>query len=493
MTSCSGLVAERLDAALATMPVIAILRGLTSDVAVETVTALFDAGIRVAEVPLNSPDPFTTIAQLRDHFGDKMVIGASTVTTTAQVARLRDCGCDIIVSPVTDASVIAAALAAGMVPVPGYATPTEAFAAIAAGARHLKFFPAAGRAAEIAALRAVLPPGISIIAVGGVGAETLSDFRKAGCSAFGIGSDIFHPGVGAKAVAQRATSIATAIRASILPVPRLLCNPEAGIGESPVWCAHDNRVTWVDPVGQRLLHHAIGTQGHAETALTQSIFGIAATPEGRLVGTIADGFCAVDRDSGFLSPGSRAEVGAGCRMNDLTVDSGGGLWGGSMHRGLLAGKGAIFHAAGLDTPCRRVAAGLGVANGMAFGPDGRLYVVDTLARTLLAYPADIVTGSLGEPVIITDFADIPGKPDGMTGLADGSFWVAMWGGGRIVRIGVDGALIEQIELPCPNVSSLCLAGSGTLLVTTSRMRLGRDQLETASGSGGLYAVGNMGN
>src|SRR6218665_1185939 len=117
----------RLDAALAELPIVAILRGLRSDEAVAVVGALYEAGIRVAEVPLNSPDPFETIALLCRAFGDRMAIGAGTVTDPEQVRRLAACGATICVSPNTDAGVIAEAIRLGLVPLPGCVTPSEAF------------------------------------------------------------------------------------------------------------------------------------------------------------------------------------------------------------------------------------------------------------------------------------------------------------------------------------------------------------------------------
>ena len=125
------------EAALAEAPFIAILRGLTSDEAVAVVEALYDAGIRVAEVPLNSPDPFATIAWLRAHFGARLVIGAGTVIDPADVDRLAEAGGQICVAPNCDADVISRALALGIVPMPGVASPSEAFRAYRAGARWL--------------------------------------------------------------------------------------------------------------------------------------------------------------------------------------------------------------------------------------------------------------------------------------------------------------------------------------------------------------------
>jgi xylono-1,5-lactonase len=158
-----------------------------------------------------------------------------------------------------------------------------------------------------------------------------------------------------------------------------------------------------------------------------------------------------------------------------------------MHRGVLATRGAIFYARTVQDRPIRVTDGLGVPNGMKLSADGRtLFVIDTLERTLLAYPVD--GGSLGEPVIVSDFLGLPGKPDGMTLAPDGSFWVAMWGGGGIVQLARDGAFLRRIALPAPHVSSLCLAGEKRLLITTSRMRLSSQALLDHPGSGGLFEV-----
>jgi sugar lactone lactonase YvrE len=176
-------------------------------------------------------------------------------------------------------------------------------------------------------------------------------------------------------------------------------------------------------------------------------------------------------------------VGAAARR----VDAQGGLWVGMMHRGVLATCGAIFHSRSPQDRPIRVADGLGVPNGMKLSADGRiLFVVDTLARTLLAYP--VHGGTLGEPVIVSDFLGMPGKPDGMTLAPDGSFWVAMWGGSCVVQIARDGAFLRQIAMPVPHVSSVCVSEANRLLVTTSRMRLSPQALLDHPGSGGLFEI-----
>jgi Entner-Doudoroff aldolase len=470
----------RLDAALTVMPIVAILRELCAENAIAVVEALYDAGIRVAEVPLNSPVPFATIALLVAHFGDRMVIGAGTVTNSEQVLRLAETGAAISVSPNTDVAVIAAAIRHGMVPLPGCATPTEAFAALAAGARHLKYFPAVGRAEEIAALRAVLPAGVMLFAVGGVSPDMIPTLRRAGVAAFGIGSDLYKPGRTAAEVGARAQALVRKIRHS--QEAALLCNPLAIIGESPAVLA-DGSIYWTDPVTQRLLTFRDGNL--TERQVEHTLFSLA-TLDGALIATLENAFATVT--AGAVTSGHAATLDPGTRFNDMTVDPAGGLWAGAMHKAILATRGAIFYAPAPDQEPRRVARGLGVPNGMAFAPDGRtLFVVDTLARTLIAYPADPATGSLGEPVIVSDFMHVPGKPDGMVLAPNGHFWVAMWGGACVAELAPDGALLRTIPVPAPNVSSVAQSGT-MLLVTTSRMRLGAADRARYPGSGGLFAI-----
>lgn len=473
--------AVRFDRFIAQMPIVAILRGLRTEEAVPTVQALFDAGIRVAEVPLNSPDPFATIALLVRHFGKTMVIGAGTVTTPAEVRRLAECGAALCVSPNTDAAVIGEALRHGLVPLPGCATATEAFAALAAGALHLKVFPAGGHAGDIAALRSVLPREAALFAVGGVGPDAVPALRRAGVGAFGIGADIYRPGSSAQEVALRARTVVGAVQA---PAVKMLCNPQAVIGEGPV-VLDDGAVVWTDPAQKRLLRFRGGAV--QEWPVEQPVMSLARRSAGPLFGALEDRFCTVS-DEGVLSSGPPASLGPGCRLNDMAIDPLGGLWGGSMHKGLLAARGAIVHAPAPMAEPRIVMQGLGVPNGMAFSPDAAtLFVVDTLARTLLAFPADPGRGELGEGVVVSDFMNVPGKPDGLSPGADGTFWVAMWGGGCVVQLARDGVLLRTVEVPAPHVSSVAALETG-IFITTSQMRLSPGQLAQFPASGGLFEL-----
>ncbi|MGO4221228.1 2-dehydro-3-deoxy-6-phosphogalactonate aldolase [Lysobacter sp. TAF61] len=474
------------DARLHKAPIIAILRGITTAESVAVATALLDAGVTIAEVPLNSPDPFTTIRLLREHFGERMAIGAGTVLTVTDVERLVDTGCQFCVAPNTDADVIRASLAHGMLPLPGFATASEAFAAIAAGARHLKAFPA--NASTLSGIKAVMPAGVQLIAVGGVSPDAVPSLLAAGAMAFGTGSDMYKPGRSADAVGARAREWVAATSRALPPTVELVCDTRATVGEGPVVLG--DRVLWVDPIGKRLLAFTPSSGDWTEASMPEPVWSLGVMPDGSLVGNGEDAFVRLDAAGGaVLARGPVIDTGAGCRLNDLVIDRRGGLWGSTMHRGVLTGRGGIFHAALPDAPARKVAGGLGVANGMAFSDDERtLFVIDTLARTLLAYPADAASGALGEPVIVTDFLGLPGKPDGMAITPEGNFWVAMWGAGELVRIAPNGACVQRVRVPAPHVGSVCIGPDGALYVTTARARLSDEALAASPGSGGLFRI-----
>ena len=269
---------------------------------------------------------------------------------------------------------------------------------------------------------------------------------------------------------------------------RLAAKMDAGIGESPLWQDQPGRVVWTDPLTRRLLY-ADGAGAAGSVALDESLFSIAALPDGGIAGATATCLCRVGAARGVLAAGPAAPLAPGVRFNDMAVDALGGIWAGAMHGGVLAASGSLYYAAGVAQRPRQVFAGLGVPNGMAFSHDGTiLYLIDTLARTLLAFAADVRAGTLSQPVIVSDFMNIPGKPDGMTIAADGSLWVAMWGGSCVVRLAPDGALLALVKVPAPHVSSACFGPDGTLFVSTSRMRLGPQQLAEWPDSGSLFAI-----
>lgn len=193
------------------LPLVAILRGITPDEAVDVGRALVDVGFRMLEVPLNSPQPIESIARLVKALGRDVLIGAGTVMTPANVAAVESAGGQLIVMPHADTLVIHAAKACGMTCVPGVATPTEAFAALAAGADALKLFPAEQAApAVLKAWRAVLPPDTAVLPVGGITPEGMAPWVAVGAAGFGIGSALYAPGRALADTAQRARAFAQA-------------------------------------------------------------------------------------------------------------------------------------------------------------------------------------------------------------------------------------------------------------------------------------------
>jgi 2-dehydro-3-deoxyphosphogalactonate aldolase len=197
---------------LAQCPLIAILRGVKPDEVVAIGAALIGEGVAIAEVPLNSPQPIDSIARLVRAFGERLLIGAGTVMTAAQVGEIAAAGGRLIVTPHADATIVQAAKQRGLLAVPGCFTPTEAFAMLAAGADALKLFPAeAASPAVLRALQAVLPPGTALFPVGGIDAANIAGWRAAGAAGFGIGSAIYRPGDSPDAVAAKARGLVSAV------------------------------------------------------------------------------------------------------------------------------------------------------------------------------------------------------------------------------------------------------------------------------------------
>jgi 2-dehydro-3-deoxyphosphogalactonate aldolase len=195
------------------LPLVAILRGATPARIEGVAAALFDAGIRAIEVPLNSPEPFKSIEILAKVYGERCLTGAGTVLEAADVDRVVDAGGRLLVTPNTNPAVIARGVEKKMVVMPGFYTPSEAFAAIAAGARTLKLFPAAtAGVAHLKALLAVLPKDVPVYAVGGVGAGNMKEWRWAGAAGFGMGADLFKPDFSDAEIAVRARQCVAAFR-----------------------------------------------------------------------------------------------------------------------------------------------------------------------------------------------------------------------------------------------------------------------------------------
>ncbi|MBP6817723.1 MAG: 2-dehydro-3-deoxy-6-phosphogalactonate aldolase [Ferrovibrio sp.] len=200
--------------ALKAAPLIAILRGVQPDEVLRIGDALYAAGFRIIEVPLNSPRPLESIQLLAEHFGPEALIGAGTVLNLAQMEAVALSGGRLIVMPHGDINIVQAARQRGLTVLPGFATPTEAFAAINAGAHGLKLFPAeAASPAVLKSLRAVLPPALPVLPVGGIGADNMAPWIAAGASGFGLGSSLYKPGFTAAEVSQRAHACIAAWRA----------------------------------------------------------------------------------------------------------------------------------------------------------------------------------------------------------------------------------------------------------------------------------------
>lgn len=196
-------------------PFIAVLEGIRPSEVEAIGAVLVESGIRLIEVPLNSPDPFNSIARLVKRFGDAALIGAGTVTQPDDVLELADIGASLVISPHADRAVIEATRKAGLVSLPGIATPTEAFSAIAAGAHALKLFPMEMiGVAGLKAMKAVLPPDMPLIAVGGVGTANIAEFRAAGCAGFGLGSSLYKPGMNPGTVREVARACLAALDGS---------------------------------------------------------------------------------------------------------------------------------------------------------------------------------------------------------------------------------------------------------------------------------------
>jgi 2-dehydro-3-deoxyphosphogalactonate aldolase len=186
-------------------PLVAIIRGVTPDEAEAIGEAIHEAGIRIIEVPLNSPDPLQSIERLAKRFGEEMLVGAGTVLEPGDVGRVWDAGGRLIVSPETNVEVIAATAAIDLVSSPGYFTPSEAFAALRAGATALKLFPAeAASPAMLKAQLAVIPNEVPVLVVGGIKPDSMRPWLEAGASGFGLGGGLYQPGQSAAATLDKA-------------------------------------------------------------------------------------------------------------------------------------------------------------------------------------------------------------------------------------------------------------------------------------------------
>ena len=202
---------HKLKAAVSSLPFVAVMRGIRPVECAEIGTCLYEAGFRIIEVPLNSENPFASVAKLRDHLPADAIVGAGTVLAPDDVRRVHEVGGEAIFSPHGDPAVVRAAKAMKLISVPGIMTPTEAFAVIAAGADALKIFPAELITPKIIkALRAVLPKDLLLLAFGGITPDTMKPYVDAGAGAFGLGSALYKPGMSCAEVATRAKGFAEA-------------------------------------------------------------------------------------------------------------------------------------------------------------------------------------------------------------------------------------------------------------------------------------------
>jgi 2-dehydro-3-deoxyphosphogalactonate aldolase len=204
---------ELLRSYLKQCPLVGIIRGVTPDEAEAVGEAIFDAGIRIIEVPLNSPEPFDSIARLAAKFGDSALVGGGTVLRWSEVHEIKAAGGGLIVSPNTSPEVIAETVKAGLISCPGYFTPSEAFVALEAGATGLKLFPAEGAApAVLKAQRAVLPNEAPVIVVGGVRPDTMRPWIDAGADGFGLGSGLYRAGQSPEETAEKARAYVAGLK-----------------------------------------------------------------------------------------------------------------------------------------------------------------------------------------------------------------------------------------------------------------------------------------
>jgi 2-dehydro-3-deoxyphosphogalactonate aldolase len=198
-----------LSAALAQLPLVAILRGIRPDEIEAAADALVEAGFRLIEVPLNSPEPLHSIERLARRVGDHALVGAGTVLTVDDLRRVHDAGGRMIVSPNTDGTVIRESVSRGLVSLPGFFTPSEGFAALAAGANGLKLFPAeAANSAVVKAQRAVLPKDVPLLVVGGITPANMQPWLDAGADGFGLGSALYKAGATADEIGRNARAFA---------------------------------------------------------------------------------------------------------------------------------------------------------------------------------------------------------------------------------------------------------------------------------------------
>jgi 2-dehydro-3-deoxyphosphogalactonate aldolase len=204
---------DMFDRCFGSCPLVAIIRGVTPEEVEAIGEALVESGIRIIEVPLNSPEPLASIERLAVRFGDDVLVGAGTVLRPEQVAQVRNAGGRLVVSPNANPPVIRTTVEAGMVSSPGIFTPSEAFAALDHGAHALKLFPAEAASPQVVkAIRAVLPREVQLLVVGGVTPQSVADWLAAGADGFGLGGGLYKPGQGAAETLEKARAFVAAVK-----------------------------------------------------------------------------------------------------------------------------------------------------------------------------------------------------------------------------------------------------------------------------------------
>jgi 2-dehydro-3-deoxyphosphogalactonate aldolase len=205
---------ELFDRYFRNCPLIGIIRGVTADQAVATARAIYEGGIRIIEVPLNSPHPLKSISSIADALGEDALVGAGTVLTVDDVEKVKQAGGRLVVSPNMNPEVIGATVAAGMVSCPGIFTPTEAFTALRAGATVIKLFPAeAASPKAVRAMRAILPTDTTLLIVGGITPESMKPWLDAGANGFGLGGGLYKPGQSPEETLAKARTYVQALKA----------------------------------------------------------------------------------------------------------------------------------------------------------------------------------------------------------------------------------------------------------------------------------------
>lgn len=291
---------------------------------------------------------------------------------------------------------------------------------------------------------------------------------------------------------QRATSRTVSSERETAPSVDIISQNDCLVGESLFWGAEQEEFCWVDPSSNALFRHHLNSGKTTQITLEQQLFSVRQHPTMKFVGVGTNSFYAVDIDTGACTKLAEIELDhTDCRFNDCVVDGRGRVWVGSMSTALRQTRGSVFVLLE-DRSVLQKETGFGVPNGMGFSAtEDTFFMVDTLARTLLAFEFDFEKGDIRHPQIVTDFWSVPGKPDGLTVAGNGNIWVAMWEGSCVVEIDPSqGAAVKQISLPVKNPTSCVVspAHPNRIFVASSRARHSNDDLARFPLSGSLLAA-----